>query len=106
MFAPESGAQAVSSQRNPRRRQRTSLEDPVKPPDAKRQRSALRREPRKPSMNIDNDFDEQNGFKPDVDRKKYTEIENEFGVEWDLPIRSSEKTGKQTARNDRTVVLV
>ncbi|OKL58905.1 hypothetical protein UA08_05803 [Talaromyces atroroseus] len=105
MFAPESGTHAVSSLRNPRRRQRTSLEDPVKPPDAKRQRSALRREPRKPSMNIDVDFDEHAEFKPDSDLRKRIENENELGLEWNLAIRSSEKTGKPTAQNDRTVVL-
>lgn len=106
MFAPESTANTASSRRNPRRRQRTSLEDSSKPPDAKRQRSALRQEPSRPPTNIDVDLGEGNAFQPDTILKR-TGNETRFGVEKNLAIRSSEKTSKPTtSRSDRSVILV
>lgn len=47
MFVPKAAA------RNPRRRQRTSSDDSVKPPKAKRQRSVLRQAGDSPSTNLD-----------------------------------------------------
>ncbi|KNG81051.1 hypothetical protein ANOM_010078, partial [Aspergillus nomiae NRRL 13137] len=42
MFLPKAAISSASSLRNPRRRQRTSSDEPVNPPKAKRQRSSLR----------------------------------------------------------------
>ncbi|KAJ5655620.1 Nucleoporin Nup133/Nup155-like [Penicillium longicatenatum] len=49
MFVPK------STSRNPRRRPRTSSDDSVKPPKAKRQRSALRQEENSPSAIVDHE---------------------------------------------------
>lgn len=105
MFAPESGSYGGHSLRNTRRRQRTSLEDSVKPPDAKRHRSALRREPAQPSVNKDVDFEKENGFKPSAGLKR-SENDNKPREERSLAIRSSEKTSKATTQTDHTVILV
>lgn len=51
MFVPKGAA------RNPRRRQRTSSDDSVKPPQAKRQRSVLRQAGDSPLSNVNNDTD-------------------------------------------------
>lgn len=99
MFAPESGGYAL---RNTRRRQRTSLEDSVKPPNAKRQRSTLRQEPLNPSMSIA--LDNENGTPLDS-RLKQTNQGTALGLERDLAIRTSEKPSKSTPQHDRTVVL-
>lgn len=42
MFVPKAGFSSAAPSRNPRRRQRTSSEESVKAPNAKRQRSTLR----------------------------------------------------------------
>lgn len=99
MFAPGSGR--TSSLRSSRRRQRTSLEDSVKPPAAKRQRSSLRQEPRHPI---------NKAVKPDEERGITTikDFEIETGAQHEriLAIRSSEKTSRATSQTEHTVVLV
>lgn len=104
MFAPE--ILTGRALRSSRRRQRTSSDESVKPPKAKRQRSALGenalsapesaadsglREPRRPS-------------------KPITSIETSDGegveaTQKNLPVRGPKKTEKSDA-SDRTIVLV
>ncbi|QGA13646.1 hypothetical protein EYB26_001296 [Talaromyces marneffei] len=105
MFAPGSGGQAASSLRSSRRRQRTSLEDSVKPPAAKRQRSSLRREPKQPSSKKDANTDQEHGInKPGANVNDYG-VEPGCWKEQTLAIRGSEKTSKATSQIDHAVVL-
>lgn len=105
MFAPGSGGQAASSLRGSRRRQRTSLEDSVKPPAAKRQRSSLRREGKQSTGNKNVTTAQDHGIKPSAAIKDYG-VETGSLKERTLTIRSSEKTSKAKSQTDHAVVLV
>lgn len=105
MFAPGSGGHAASSLRSSRRRQRTSLEDAVKPPAAKRQRSSLRREPKQPAGNKNVSTGQEHGIKPSAAIKDYG-VETGSLKERTLAIRSSEKTSKAPSQTDHAIVLV
>ena len=105
MFAPGSGGQAASSLRSSRRRQRTSLEDSVKPPAAKRQRSSLRREPKQPAADKNIPPAREYGNQPSAVTRDYG-VETGPLQERTLAIRSSEKTSKATSQTDHAVILV
>ncbi|GAM38813.1 hypothetical protein TCE0_034r09857 [Talaromyces pinophilus] len=104
MFAPGSEGHAASSLRSSRRRQRTSLEDAVKPPAAKRQRSSLRREPKQPAGNKNVSTGQEHGIKPSAAIKDYG-VETDSLKERTLAIRSSEKTSKAPSQTDHAIVL-
>jgi len=105
MFAPGSGGQTASSLRSWRRRQRTSLEDSVKPPAAKRQRSSLRRAAKQPAGNKNVTAAQDHGIKPTAAITDYG-VETGSLKERTLTIRSSEKTSKATSQTDHAVILV
>ncbi|KAF5016948.1 hypothetical protein F66182_11208, partial [Fusarium sp. NRRL 66182] len=104
MFAPGSGGQAASSLRSSRRRQRTSLEDSVKPPAAKRQRSSLRREPKQPAADKNITTAREYGNQPSAVTRDYG-VETGPLQERTLAIRRSEKTSKATSQTDHAVIL-
>ena len=105
MFAPGSGGHTASSLRSSRRRQRTSLEDAVKPPAAKRQRSSLRREPKQSAGNKNVSTGQEHGIKPSAAIKAHG-VETDSLKERTLAIRSSEKTSKAPSQTDHAIVLV
>lgn len=105
MFAPGSGGHAVSSLRSSRRRQRTSLEDSVKPPAAKRQRSSLRRDPKQTTGNKNIATAQEHGNKLGMTIEEYG-VEAAPQRERTLAIRSSEKTSKAALQTDHAVILV
>ncbi|KAL4896334.1 Non-repetitive/WGA-negative nucleoporin C-terminal-domain-containing protein [Aspergillus ambiguus] len=104
MFLPRS---ASSSQRNPRRRQRTGSDDSVKPPRAKRQRSTLGQKT--------SDSSERPGDRPRDDALDQAELtidngvisasSDSPGVHNQLPIRSLKKAGKKGDEIDGTALL-
>lgn len=94
--------------RNPRRRQRTSSDDSVKPPKAKRQRSVLRQTGDSPPATVDLDHSRTRAdpaapaFTNDYDAPRGEHI----SIDGHLPIRSA-KLGESSKDDvDGTIVLV
>lgn len=104
MFLPRS----AGSQRNPRRRQRTSSDDSVKPPRAKRQRSTLGQ--KAPDSSSENLADRLRNDAPDHPTPITDETEDTFSegpaAHNQLPIRSLKKAEKREDDIDGTVLLV
>ncbi|GAB1215955.1 hypothetical protein ATERTT37_005153 [Aspergillus terreus] len=103
MFLPRS----AGSQRNPRRRQRTSSDDSVKPPRAKRQRSTLGQ--KAPDSSSENLADRLRNDAPDHPTPITDETEDTFSegpaAHNQLPIRSLKKAEKREDDIDGTVLL-
>lgn len=100
MFAKTAG-------RNPRRRQRTSSDDSVKPPKAKRQRSVLRQAGDSPSATLDSSHgrDLVDSAAPALSND-YDVAREHVGGDSYLPIRSARPSEGSKDDVDGTVVLV
>lgn len=100
MFAKAAG-------RNPRRRQRTSSDDSVKPPKAKRQRSVLRQTDEPSSTSLDSgggrDLADPTALSLSDDHGLFKE---QVGRGSHLPIRSVKPSESPENEFDGTVVLV
>ena len=98
MFVPRAAS------RNPRRRPRTSSDDSVKPPKAKRQRSVLRQAGDSSITSLDRD-DIADSVAP-VLVNEHDATADAVGVDCHLPIRNTKPS--EVSRNDLegTVVLV
>lgn len=100
MFAKAAG-------RNPRRRQRTSSDDSVKPPKAKRQRSVLRQagESSSATLDLSHGRDLADPAAPSLSHDH--EVSNEQVVgDSHLPIRSAKPSESSKDELDGTVLLV
>jgi nuclear pore complex protein Nup133 len=98
----------VASLRNPRRRQRTSSDESVKQPDAKRQRSALRSESPGRSSEAQSDF--MKGLSKDagLDTGYASDpmVAKKPGVQRSLPVRSLNELKRPANEVNAAVVLV
>lgn len=93
--------------RNPRRRQRTSSDDSVKPPKAKRQRSVLRQAGDSPSAVVDlNHGRDQVDSAAPVLANDHDVAREHLGADSQLPIRSAKPSEGSKNEADGTVVLV
>lgn len=108
MFAPDVTAHTTSSLRNPRRRQRTSSDDSVKFPKAKRQRSALRQDTFDPpdvaTLGDGEHVSESSQQSASVEESGITSSEDVFQRQ--LTLRGPKKTEKSGDNVDGTVILV
>ncbi|KAL1983543.1 hypothetical protein VTN96DRAFT_10203 [Rasamsonia emersonii] len=107
MFAPDVTAHTTSSLRNPRRRQRTSSDDSVKFPKAKRQRSALRQDTFDPpdvaTLGDGEHVSESSQQSASVEESGITSSEDVFQRQ--LTLRGPKKTEKSGDNVDGTVIL-
>ncbi|KAJ5813888.1 uncharacterized protein N7503_000638 [Penicillium pulvis] len=94
MFVPK------STSRNPRRRPRTSSDDSVKPPKAKRQRSALRQEENSPSGIV-----EHESGREIVDSATSFSLSDHPDGDLHLPIRGMKPTEEPNNDLEGTIVL-
>lgn len=95
MFVPKAAS------RNPRRRPRTSSDDSVKPPKAKRQRSVLRQAGDTPSVNADHEnTQDTTGTHVPVT------LGDQPGGGSALPIRAAKPIEEPVGELDGSVVLV
>lgn len=108
MFVPKAGLSSVASLRNPRRRQRTSSDDSMKQPDAKRQRSALRSESPGHSSEAQSDFKKRLPKHPGLDTGDVSDptVTKKPGVQKSLPVRSLNELKLPPNEVNTTVVLV
>lgn len=108
MFAPDVIAHSTSSLRNPRRRQRTSSDDSVKLPKAKRQRSVLRQDTFDPpdiaALRDGERVSQPSQQSASVEESSITSNEDVFQRQ--LTIRGPKKTEKSGDSVDGTVILV
>ncbi|KKK16569.1 hypothetical protein P175DRAFT_0560396 [Aspergillus ochraceoroseus IBT 24754] len=107
MFVPKASS-SVASLRNPRRRQRTSSDESVKPPSAKRQRSILRQGNSK--VNPGDLIDDSPKFQPS-ELSTSTSLNNSESIpsldgnpERSIPIRTAKKPEKR--KNDTVDAVV
>ncbi|KAH1803483.1 hypothetical protein KXX36_004044 [Aspergillus fumigatus] len=107
MFVPKAGLSSVASLRNPRRRQRTSSDDSMKQPDAKRQRSALRSESPGHSSEAQSDFKKRLPKHPGLDTGDVSDptVTKKPGVQKSLPVRSLNELKLPPNEVNTTVVL-
>ncbi|RHZ56781.1 putative nuclear pore complex subunit Nup133 [Aspergillus thermomutatus] len=107
MFVPKAGLSSVASLRNPRRRQRTSSDESVKPPDAKRQRSALRSE--SPGRYSETQSDSKKRLSKDPAPKTGDEsdptVAKKPGMQRSLPVRPLNELKRPVNEVNTTVVL-
>lgn len=98
MFVPKAGG------RSTRRRQRTSSDDSVKPPKAKRQRSVLRRPDESPSdSNLGRELAKRaTPTPPNVD----TASTDQTNTELQLAARAAKQGDGPGTNNEGTIVLV
>jgi nuclear pore complex protein Nup133 len=108
MFVPKAGLSSVASLRNPRRRQRTSSDESVKQPDAKRQRSALRSESPGRSSEAQSDFMKGLPKDPGLDTGYASDpmVAKKPGVQRSLPVRSLNELKRPANEVNAAVVLV
>jgi nuclear pore complex protein Nup133 len=101
MFVPKTAA----ASRNPRRRHRTSSDDSVKPPKAKRQRSVLRQagDSQPASLN----HEQREVAEPSISAlpSDHEVATTPIGAESHLPIRSAKQPEGPTHDAEGTVVL-
>lgn len=97
----------MASLRNPRRRQRTSSDDSMKQPDAKRQRSALRSESPGHSSEAQSDFKKRLPKHPGLDTGDVSDptVTKKPGVQKSLPVRSLNELKLPPNEVNTTVVL-
>ncbi|KAJ5683192.1 hypothetical protein N7462_006357 [Penicillium macrosclerotiorum] len=100
MFVPKGAAG-----RNPRRRQRTSSDDSVNPPKAKRQRSVLRQAGDSPSKGLDRDQRDIADASNSSLGNKNEVISDSIGTESHLPIRNTKLTEGLRDPLEGTIVL-
>ncbi|KAM0089724.1 hypothetical protein ACP6JD_006898 [Aspergillus fumigatus] len=107
MFVPKAGLSSVASLRNPRRRQRTSSDESMKQPDAKRQRSALRSESPGHSSEAQSDFKKRLPKHPGLDTGDVSDptVTKKPGVQKSLPVRSLNELKLPPNEVNTTVVL-
>ncbi|KAH8693105.1 putative nuclear pore complex subunit Nup133 [Talaromyces proteolyticus] len=102
MFAPTSGGRSL---RNPRRRQRTSLDESVKPPNPKRQKSTLREKNIQRPANATADLDVESD-QPLIDvPKQSSKIDGRVEAEQTIAFRGPKKLENLASLKDSTVVL-
>jgi nuclear pore complex protein Nup133 len=108
MFVPKAGLSSVVSLRNPRRRQRTSSDESVKQPDAKRQRSALRSESPEHYSEAHADFKKRLPKDPSLDTGDASDstVAKKPGVQRSLPVRSLNELKRPANEVNAAVVLV
>ncbi|KMK54321.1 putative Nup133 nucleoporin [Aspergillus fumigatus Z5] len=108
MFVPKAGLSSVASLRNPRRRQRTSSDESMKQPDAKRQRSALRSESPGHSSEAQSDFKKRLPKHPGLDTGDVSDptVTKKPGVQKSLPVRSLNELKLPPNEVNTTVVLI
>ncbi|KAJ5934655.1 hypothetical protein N7466_004202 [Penicillium verhagenii] len=94
MFVPK------GTSRNPRRRPRTSSDDSVKPPKAKRQRSVLRQEGNSPSEILNHDNEREL-----VNSATSFPLGDLPGGDLHLPIRGMKPNGESSSDLEGTIVL-
>ncbi|KAH1543004.1 hypothetical protein KXX57_005966 [Aspergillus fumigatus] len=107
MFVPKAGLSSVASLRNPRRRQRTSSDESMKQPDAKRQRSALRSESPGHSSEAQSGFKKRLPKHPGLDTGDVSDptVTKKPGVQKSLPVRSLNELKLPPNEVNTTVVL-
>lgn len=105
VWVPKMFAKAAG--RNPRRRQRTSSDDSVKPPKAKRQRSVLRQtdEPPSTSLDVGGGHVPAGPAAPSLS-DDHDLFKEQAGQDSHLPIRSVKPSESPKNDFDGTVVLV
>ncbi|CEO61203.1 hypothetical protein PMG11_05504 [Penicillium brasilianum] len=101
MFVPKTAA----ASRNPRRRQRTSSDDSVKPPKAKRQRSVLRQSGDSQATSLNHDQREVAEPSIAIRPSDHDVVTTAIGPESHLPIRSAKQGEGPSSDTDGTVVL-
>ncbi|KAF3388491.1 Nucleoporin [Penicillium rolfsii] len=99
MFVPKTAA----TSRNPRRRQRTSSDDSVKPPKAKRQRSVLRQTGDSQATSLNHD--QREVAEPAISALASEVVTTPLGAESHLPIRSAKQPEGSANDAEGTVVL-
>lgn len=109
MFVPKTAVTSTGPLRNPRRRQRTGSDDSVKPPSAKRQRSALR------NGDVGTSSETQVGQHSSDESSEHpihstsdesaTFAVNSFSSAKVIPIRTLQKSEKEVNKLDATIVL-
>lgn len=102
MFVPKTAA----ASRNPRRRQRTSSDDSVKPPKAKRQRSVLRQSGDSQATSLNHDQREVAEPSIAIPPSDHDVVTTAIGPESHLPIRSAKQGEGPSSDTDGMVVLV
>ncbi|CRG85561.1 Nucleoporin nup132 [Talaromyces islandicus] len=104
MFAANSGGRSL---RNTRRRQRTSLDEAVKPPNAKRQRSTLRQgSGEAPVKTIANSDLQENQQPADVDQQDSNDDRNKAEQnQQNLAFRGPRKHEKPAGQTDSAITL-
>lgn len=104
MFAPD--ILTGRALRSSRRRQRTSSDESVKPPKAKRQRSVLGENAfSAPESTVDSDQRESRRLSKPVAGTEASDGEVSEATQKHLPVRGPKKTEKSDA-SDRAIVLV
>ncbi|KAE8144623.1 Non-repetitive/WGA-negative nucleoporin C-terminal-domain-containing protein [Aspergillus avenaceus] len=106
MFVPKAALSSTTSLRNPRRRQRTSSDESVKPPNAKRQRSALRQGSCDLRTNDLGDNQEPSSqlIPATLNNINSTAPENVI-LQDNMPIRGPKRTEREDDYSDGTLVL-
>jgi nuclear pore complex protein Nup133 len=99
-------AKTAAASRNPRRRQRTSSDDSVKPPIAKRQRSVLRQTGDSQATSLNHDHREVAEPSISVPPSDHELVTTAIGPESHLPIRSAKHAEGPSNGVEGTVVLV
>ncbi|KAF7162724.1 hypothetical protein CNMCM5623_007893 [Aspergillus felis] len=107
MFVPKAGLSSVASLRNPRRRQRTSSDESVNQPDAKRQRSALRSESPGRYSEAQSDFKKRFPKDPGPDAGDASDptVAKKPGVQRSLPVRPLNELKRPSNEVNAAVVL-
>jgi nuclear pore complex protein Nup133 len=108
MFAPDAATHLSSSTRNPRRRQRPSLDDSIQPPRAKRQRSVLRQDTFEPTIITSSSLTKQS---TDIEHKSPSPLQSRStsladGLEAHLAFRGPKNIEQSSSKKDGTVVIV
>ncbi|KKZ61818.1 hypothetical protein EMCG_03674 [[Emmonsia] crescens] len=101
MFSSNVAYSSVAALRNPRRRQRNSAEESVKPPKAKRQRSTLRQDGREPSVAKHHGEEQPLQNEEPVSE----EVSSRAVIMNDLTLRGPRKQEKRGDHADGTITL-
>ncbi|UDD61394.1 hypothetical protein AFCA_008760 [Aspergillus flavus] len=104
MFLPKAAISSASSLRNPRRRQRTSSDEPVNPPKAKRQRSSLRHVSSDIPSEDPSELHEHGGSTTTASQDFVPQTADNAIFQESMPIRGSKKSERR-GEADGTIVL-
>ncbi|GMG17238.1 unnamed protein product [Aspergillus oryzae] len=105
MFLPKAAISSASSLRNPRRRQRTSSDEPVNPPKAKRQRSSLRHVSSDIPSEDPSELHEHGGSTTTASQDFVPQTADNAIFQESMPIRGSKKSERR-GEADGTIVLI